>query len=147
MSINNLDKETLKQIATDKSQGGRYYAFERLLVGFGHWSRHNVWPRGLAVFDSNVKSRRAICFNEPVEVFLTIDRLLARYKIDAAYTVQFLAFDLFFLTSAGAKKARASKVSKLKRLLNSDSGYFPYDYAKAYTAMVELIRLDLLKEL
>lgn len=146
MSLNKLDKEILKQIATDKSQGGRYYAFERLLEIFGRWSRDNVYPKGLTSLCKDDRARKAI-FTGPVDVFLLIDSLLVRYKLDPAYKTQFLAFDLQFLTSAGAETIRYAKASKLTRLLNSYPCQFLQDYVKAYTAMVELIRLDLLKEL
>lgn len=146
MQLNKLDKALLLDIATEKSQGGHFYRFEHLLVVFGRWSRNGIYPRGLELYSVTNRVRKAI-FVDPASVFLLIDSLLCRYKLDNTFKAKYLAFDLYFLTSPKSENTRAAKTKTLKALLNSAPASFLKDYVRAYQALTELIRLDLLERL
>ena len=143
MAISKQDSELLLQIATEKSQGGAYFRFSRLLSVFGHWSRCNVIPRGLYLWSDN-RSKSSYLFKAPLEIFLLIDSTIAKYKHDPAYKAQYLAFDLFYLTAPYAIEVRRDKSAKLKRMLHSNPCCFLRDYTRAHTQFQELIRLDVI---
>lgn len=146
MRLNGHDSGLLRRIATTKSAGGKYFVFEQLLIDFGHWSRHGVMPT--IFYPSDVTRPSAPSkFKEPLDVFMLIDHSLLKFKFDPQYQAEYLAFDLYFLTSGHATEVRRKKSAKLKRLLNSYPCMFLRDYAQAHERMQNLVRNELLLSL
>ena len=148
MRLNRYDAALLNEIATDMDLSGAYYRFSILIAFYGKWTRNGVMPRSTATGGVTYTNAKAITeFRDPTDVFLLIDSLLVKYKQDPSYEVEFLAFDLYYLTSGKATNVRNTKIARLKRLLNSRPYFFLRDYERSYRSLVERLRVDIIESL
>ena len=150
MNLNGHDKAVLKSILTDDGNTGQFVRYERLLCSFGHWARFGVYPDDFfAAYEmANLsKARHISSFIEPLDVFLLLDSMLIKYKRDKDREAEYLAFDLYYITSPSATKLRQEKTARLKQLLKCSYSSFYRQYEAARKWLQYSLQNDLLKSI